>query len=831
MALYNYTPNAYGYYEDDEEERRRREQEQAQAQQFGAFEPVKPVEPVEQFGSEPQPIKQTITYDPVTGEQRMKIEGSVQDLSAANPMTPTVSMPGQPAAEPVREMVQPADLVPETQPVQQPAQLPPGVQMVNGKLQLAPTTPVEPMTQAQAEMPAQMPGAMTQAQAEMPAREPMAMPQLPQPGPGVQVAGPAQMPPAAAPAAAPTDPISAFTSAVGDTNKLLQIYNDKSVDPELRRMAGREASRQLDAETKRVDAERKVSQMTPAEIAREMRSSSEEGSWTKRVLFGLLNMQGAMAQEDAKLGIGAKYQASIFNGEPVQIKIRADGKPMEGFNAVTRQPLTQRELVAAAANMATVKGTEVEAGTYQDPTGKVAGNWVLERRPGGSQYRQVGTGNIATEEQANALRKTGVQGTLGDQRARLIQEANIKLQGKTAEEQLIIQRQYNQLLVGQGLAPMQPSETPLVAPQIGGAAPPPPPPPSGAAAPAAAVLSPDQTARLQRDVESIDQELKRLPAGDNRRQFIQAERDRIVQQLGGAAPAVSTAPAALPTGRRPTQQELEARGAAGTAAATEVAKTAPLVRRADEESFIKFKNDEILPKADTGARLAGIRRDQISGPDGILNNPEIAGLLSGTGGAAREFQNLFRDVVGGNFEKIDDMSTRIKQANLDPRTKEVLQIQLQRQREVTPLLIREVAPVGTITDFEQRMAKEAGIDVLRQGLYSSLTNLTRSQFQSDMAAYKSVFAERNPQLRTRQEFDRAWNAEKSRLDASYRKVYEDRARYLGQYNRDGSNNNATIVAFRDHYPVPAFDQSTGQFRFGGFSRNAERAPLSSFERR
>jgi hypothetical protein len=279
------------------------------------------------------------------------------------------------------------------------------------------------------------------------------------------------------------------------------------------------------------------------------------------------------------------------------------------------------------------------------------------------------------------------------------------------------------------------------------------------------------------------------------------------------------------------RQQSEAQGAAATATAT----TPALVARADQEAFVKFKNDDLLPKADSGAKLAGIRRDQISGPDGIINNPEITGLLSGTGSQAREFQNLFRDIVAGTFKDDPDMSARIKQANLDDRMKQVLQIQLQRQREVTPLLIREVAPVGAITDFEQRMAKEAGIDVLRQGLYSSLTNLTRSQFQSDMAAYKAVYAERNPQLRTRGEFDRAWNQEKARLDASYRKVYEDRAKYIGQYNRDGSNNNATIVAFRDHYPVPTFDASTGQFRFSGYSRKAEqqtaeRPPMSNFRK-
>jgi len=365
---------------------------------------------------------------------------------------------------------------------------------------------------------------------------------------------------------------------------------------------------------------------------------------------------------------------------------------------------------------------------------------------------------------------------------------NIKLQGKTAEQQMTIQQDYNKLLVGQGLAPLQPNDTPLVAPQIGGGQPAAVPATGGQ--PAAAPATGGQPA------------------------------------TGGAvAPTPLTAPAApaaVPA-QRPTATAL--------AAGAEAAKTPVLVRREDEQAYVKFKNDDILPKADAGNRLAGIRRDQISGPDGVLNNPEIAGLLSGTGSQAREFQNIFRDIVGGSFDKVDDMSARIKQSGLDDRMKQVLQIQLQRQREVTPLLIREVAPVGAITDFEQRMAKEAGIDVLRQGLYASLTNLTRSQFQSDMAAYKSVFAERNPELRTRAEFDRAWNAEKSRLDASYRKVYEDRAKYLGQYNRDGRNNNATIVAFRDHYPVPTFDQSTGQFVFGGYSRNAERPPLSSFERR
>jgi hypothetical protein len=43
------------------------------------------------------PVKQTITTDPVTGAQKVKIEGSAYNLSAANPATPTVSAPVDPA--------------------------------------------------------------------------------------------------------------------------------------------------------------------------------------------------------------------------------------------------------------------------------------------------------------------------------------------------------------------------------------------------------------------------------------------------------------------------------------------------------------------------------------------------------------------------------------------------------------------------------------------------------------------------------------------------------------------------------------------------------------
>jgi hypothetical protein len=62
------------------------------SQQYSAF--------TDPFGREEEdavgnarPVTQTIKTDPITGEQTMTIKGSPYDLSAANPLTPTVNMP------------------------------------------------------------------------------------------------------------------------------------------------------------------------------------------------------------------------------------------------------------------------------------------------------------------------------------------------------------------------------------------------------------------------------------------------------------------------------------------------------------------------------------------------------------------------------------------------------------------------------------------------------------------------------------------------------------------------------------------------------------------
>jgi soluble lytic murein transglycosylase len=79
------------YAQETEEERRLRLQREAEAAAQAAGPVTAPVAPT--IEEKMQPVKQTITTDPRTGRQTMKIEGSVQDLSPANPNTPTVMPP------------------------------------------------------------------------------------------------------------------------------------------------------------------------------------------------------------------------------------------------------------------------------------------------------------------------------------------------------------------------------------------------------------------------------------------------------------------------------------------------------------------------------------------------------------------------------------------------------------------------------------------------------------------------------------------------------------------------------------------------------------------
>jgi hypothetical protein len=177
---------------------------------------------------------------------------------------------------------------------------------------------------------------------------------------------------------------------------------------------------------------------------------------------------------------------------------------------------------AVGKNLDSVGGTVVN-----DVTGEV-GRVVTDKRTGQS-YVQTDAGRKGMA----GFRPQASGGSLSDQRARLVQEINLKLQGKSKEEAMTILRDYNSKLVGQGLSPVQPTELNISVGQIGGGTAPAPAP---AATPAPAVAS--------------------APAAPVA-PVVPGARTPVA-----APPATTPAPAAPAGGRRPTATEIEATGTA-----------------------------------------------------------------------------------------------------------------------------------------------------------------------------------------------------------------------------------------------------------------------------
>ena len=777
----------------DEEERRRREEEAAAAA---------------------TPVTQTIKTNPVTGEQEMTIKGTPQDLSAANPLTPTVlgpAVPEQTIAQPMA-MPQPGPGVqvasigpglPQTQPAAPAQQIPTVDQLAEQERQKR--------LAAQVTQPA-MPVAPDQSAAEtqrLLAQNAQAAPvapevaPLPQPGPGVQVAGPAQMPPSAAPAPAAPSFDSRFTQAAGDASSLLALSKDESLTAEQKKLAARQAHQVLTNELGLSRAKDEVAKMSDLDMSRVLRSKSEEGSWAKMILLGFISPDLA-GKEAAKLGLNDKWVTGTNEqGNPILYKTR-DGVPIEGYDAANDRRLSAKELIGAAGTQLG-KQVTTTAETYVDEAGNRYRSQTDER--GNSRLVNIATGARFTGDATKLKRQTDIS-----QMARVDYNLAADLLKKHSGNVLDMMKEYElikgplsdegrgQFLRTYGYGTTIPAPT-----TPGQAAPAPAPTAPGQAAPAPAPTAP--TAPAQRPAQR--------PA---------VPTTATAQRPAGAGVSAGTGGVAggglnTSIGSMRVQQGLG-----------QTAGEANIKLAAEERSnFLTYEEKDIVPKADAGGSISQIRKSQIKGPDGILNNPEIVGMLSGQGGATAEVGNIIRDLVTG-ARTDEELSQRIASLGLTQRQKDVLYNQIALNRQVAPYTLKQNAGAGAVSDAEQRANRQANVDITRVPLYTAVTILSKDQFDKDLSVARQAFRNANPNLTTVRSFNDAWGKEKSRLDREYNQIYEERAKYIAKYYQDGKNPGAIVDAYK-YYPVPEFDRQTGGWNYGtDYARKAARPRLNSFER-
>jgi hypothetical protein len=258
-------------------------------------------------------------------------------------------------------------------------------------------------------------------------------------------------------------------------------------------------------------------------------------------------------------------------------------------------------------------------------------------------------------------------------------------------------------------------------------------------------------------------------------------------------------------------------------------QTGVAVQKQQQLDFQKYGAEDITPKADAGSQVSRIRKEQIKGPDGILANPEIAGILQG--GKGSEVYNIFRDLATGNFKDQADLSARVESLGLNPRQKEILYRQINLSTQVSPLTLKANAGAGSVSDAEQKANKAANIDITRQPLYAGLADLSRSQYVNDMSVARADFKAANPQLVTTEQFNSAWNAEKARRQKEYDQIFEARAKYIEDQRKKGKDPAGAVIDAFKYYPTPEWNSETRSWDLGtDFARKAARPKLSEFNR-
>ena len=623
--------------------------------------------------------------------------------------------------------------------------------------------------------------------------QPEAQPQFT--GQGLRVPGPQAM---AQPTMESKPFIEQYQTAQNDPAQLMKLSTDETAPEWMRERSRNRAADIITQQREMTNAQEKLATATPTDLAKYMREKTTGGSWVKAIFYAAIGAKQLAQEEGAKLGIGTEKVVTDANGRANIIKVSSNGTPLEGYSADTGKKLTAEEMLSAIGG-ATAGKVSTSAEQFQDKEGNIYRSQSDEK--GRLVMRNAVTGAKYEGDPTKLSRVRDVAGQAADERKQGYKRENDatmfanRIRTMDYDSKLKAVAEFRQAAINRGEPDLSDAELQVMGvtrPDLGGARP-------AQAAPAAGAPAMTQPSGQVTPV---------APA-----------------QPVGAAQAVTPVKPMVPgtsvTGRMSPEAMKRQEAEAKLQREAESAVSVDEMKRYNE-----YIEKEIQPKADASKTISRVRREQISGPEGILNNPEIAGLLSGSNGG--EVGNILRDLITGNFKDQADLSTRVAALNLTPRQKDVLYTQIGLNNQIAPLTLRANAGPGAVSDAEQKANREANVDITRQPLYSGLTLMTRDQFEKDKSIAKNDFRSANPEIRKTDALNKAWAAQEKQANEAYDSIYAARAAYIAKHNPNNTNPGAVVDAFK-YYPVPTWT-GTGWDYGTEYAKKAARKPLGSFNK-
>lgn len=648
---------------------------------------------------------------------------------------------------------------------------------------VGPVMPQEISQQRQQELPIQQFQPQVQVQPQQQEQvtpvtpEQVQQTQLPQPGPGVQVAGPTQLPPAQQ----TTQPMPSETpewhnQLVGNDFKGLSQIVANPNTPEDVKMEAQDRlynilnDQRLEAKAnKTLQGAAQGNQKDMSDLTRELNKKSSEGSLLKAMFYSRMGLSELAKDEQQKLGAGVKYEATVGpNNTRALIKFGADNMPISGFDE-TGKLLSQEDLAKFAANAMPTKAhlmPSVHGSPVVNSQGEI-GTLMYDPRSQ-SNYVQVG----------NERRPTTGWTTMAQNVQNVYNQAQAGALGKGA---------------GEGFTPQPmkplPGSVPQVQPNVSSAANPQlqaQPLPGGGVK-----LTPTQG--------------QRVPLAQQATVAPQPSPFSTVTQPGGAVPGL---PAGAGTQTVPGSGIAQQK--ANLAIQEAQQKEGIQVAGARSQAFNKILDEEVRPQAQQGDTIVSTRKQQFQ----IFDRPgvdssRIFGIANGAGQAPGDQRwTMLRDVLIGKTTATDDqIRERAAQLGLNREEQSALAEYAIANAKINAATLKSTAGAGSVSDAEQRANREMNVDPTKIPAMGAYNAMAQSQFEGDKARYKADWAATHPATNALQ-LDKAWRKESQMLTEMYTNIAKERIKFIVD---NGSSAAAVKEAYK-RYPIPEYDPATEKWK-------------------
>jgi hypothetical protein len=353
---------------------------------------------------------------------------------------------------------------------------------------------------------------------------------------------------------------------------------------------------------------------------------------------------------------------------------------------------------------------------------------------------------VATADEAAALRKTGVQGTLTDQAQRQIQRVNIELQQEWAK--------LKQKVAGAG---------PEAANRFLGEF-------------SAKYKVPVTMAQLSGDAPQINMQTGEMISP-------QVGAQAPVQQAGGQAGSQASGQAAGTSGGtgtqslRPTDTSGVGRQRGASPAAIErgaaVEQAGDVTRAQESAKSVEKLADAVGETADAASQTAAIARRVRST---VTSNPQIAGMLTKRNDKGLDIISAALAFVDQGLGGSEAIEAAFKQMNFNANE---VALYDQIKGDLTELSLaraRENKGQGAFTDFERRLFTQTIGDIARNPTRAIQYRMEILEYAAAKAQRKAVFVEdylaENPRARAGQ-INNAWRKETEKDDEAFEKRLND----------------------------------------------------------